>query len=34
MDETSIKYILEAALLAASQPLSIDQLMSLFDEIF
>jgi len=32
MDETSIKYILEAALLAASQPLSIDQLMSLFDE--
>jgi len=32
MDETSIKYILEAALLAASEPLSVDQLMSLFDE--
>ncbi|WP_405233391.1 SMC-Scp complex subunit ScpB [Lentisalinibacter salinarum] len=32
MDETSIKYILEAALLASSEPLSIEQMMSLFDE--
>lgn len=32
MDETSIKYILEAALLASTEPLSIDQMMSLFEE--
>ncbi|WP_405220733.1 SMC-Scp complex subunit ScpB [Lentisalinibacter sediminis] len=32
MDETSIKYILEAALLASAEPLSIEQMMSLFDE--
>ncbi|WP_405238627.1 SMC-Scp complex subunit ScpB [Lentisalinibacter orientalis] len=32
MDETSIKYILEAALLASSEPLSVEQMMSLFDE--
>ncbi len=32
MDETSIKYILEAALLASAEPLSIEQIMSLFDE--
>lgn len=32
MDETSIKYVIEAALLASGEPLSIDQLMSLFDE--
>lgn len=32
MDETSIKYVLEAALLASSDPLSIEQLMALFEE--
>ncbi len=32
MDETSIKYILEAALLASAEPLSSEQMMSLFDE--
>lgn len=32
MDETSIKYVLEAALLASSDPLSIEQMMALFDE--
>lgn len=32
MDETSIKYILEAALLASTDPLSIDQMISLFEE--
>lgn len=32
MDETSIKIILEAALLASSEPLSIEQMMALFDE--
>lgn len=32
MDETSIKYILEAALLASTEPLSIEQMMLLFDE--
>ncbi len=31
MDETEIKYFIEAALLAAGRPLSIDQLHSLFD---
>jgi len=32
MDDTQIKYFIEAALLAAGQPLSIDQLQKLFDE--
>lgn len=32
MDENEIKYFLEAALLAAGRPLSIDQLHNLFDE--
>jgi segregation and condensation protein B len=32
MDETEIKYFIEAALLAAGRPLSIDQLKSLFDD--
>ncbi len=32
MDETSIKYVIEAALLASGEALSIDQLASLFDE--
>lgn len=32
MDETSIKYVIEAALLASGEPLSVDQLMALFDE--
>jgi len=32
MDETEIKYFVEAALLAAGRPLSIDQLQGLFDE--
>ena len=31
MDENEIKYFLEAALLAAGRPLSIDQLQGLFD---
>jgi segregation and condensation protein B len=31
MDSTEIKYFIEAALLAAGRPLSIDQLRSLFD---
>jgi segregation and condensation protein B len=31
MDETEIKYFIEAALLAAGRPLSIDQLHGLFD---
>ena len=31
MDDTEIKYFVEAALLAAGQPLSVDQLQSLFD---
>jgi segregation and condensation protein B len=31
MDQTEIKYFIEAALLAAGRPLSIDQLQSLFD---
>lgn len=31
MDETEIKYFVEAALLAAGRPLSIDQLHNLFD---
>lgn len=31
MDETEIKYFLEAALLAAGRPLNIDQLQGLFD---
>jgi segregation and condensation protein B len=31
MDETEIKYFIEAALLAAGRPLSIDQLQDLFD---
>lgn len=31
MDETEIKYFIEAALLAAGRPLSIDQLHNLFD---
>lgn len=31
MDETQIKYFIEAALLAAGRPLSIDQLHGLFD---
>jgi len=32
MDETQIKYFVEAALLAAGRPLSIDQLQRLFDD--
>ncbi|MDH4072544.1 MAG: SMC-Scp complex subunit ScpB, partial [Gammaproteobacteria bacterium] len=32
MDETQIKYFVEAALLAAGRPLSIDQLQKLFDD--
>ncbi|SVB22496.1 uncharacterized protein METZ01_LOCUS175350, partial [marine metagenome] len=32
MDTTQLKYIVEAALLAASRPLSIDQLRNLFSE--
>ena len=32
MDDTQIKYFIEAALLAAGQPLSVDQLQKLFDE--
>lgn len=32
MDDTEIKYFVEAALLAAGQPLSVDQLQSLFDD--
>lgn len=32
MDETEIKYFVEAALLAAGRPLNIDQLQNLFDE--
>jgi len=32
MDENQIKYFVEAALLAAGQPLSVDQLQKLFDE--
>ncbi len=31
MDQTEIKYFIEAALLAAGRPLSADQLQSLFD---
>ena len=31
MDENEIKYFLEAALLAAGRPLSIDQMKGLFD---
>ncbi len=31
MDDTEIKYFVEAALLAAGQPLSVDQLQQLFD---
>ena len=31
MDELEIKYFLEAALLAAGRPLSVDQLQKLFD---
>jgi segregation and condensation protein B len=31
MDQTEIKYFIEAALLAAGRPLSVDQLQSLFD---
>ena len=31
MDENEIKYFLEAALLAAGRPLSVDQLQNLFD---
>ncbi len=32
MEETSVKYVIEAALLAAGEPLSVDQLLALFDE--
>lgn len=32
MDDTEIKYFVEAALLAAGRPLNIDQLQALFDE--
>jgi segregation and condensation protein B len=32
MDETEIKYFVEAALLAAGRPLNIDQLQNLFDD--
>ena len=32
MDDTQIKYFVEAALLAAGRPLSVDQLQRLFDE--
>ena len=31
MDETEIKYFIEAALLAAGRPMSVDQLQNLFD---
>ena len=31
MDDTELKYFVEAALLAAGQPLSVDQLQLLFD---
>jgi chromosome segregation and condensation protein ScpB len=31
MDQTEIRYFIEAALLAAGRPLSIDQLQNLFD---
>jgi len=32
MDDSEIKYFIEAALLAAGRPLSIDQMLALFDE--
>jgi len=32
MDDTAIKYFIESALLAAGQPLSVDQLQKLFDD--
>lgn len=32
MDDSEIKYFIEAALLAAGRPLSIEQLLALFDE--
>ena len=32
MDDSEIKYFIEAALLAAGRPLSIDQILALFDE--
>ena len=31
MDNNEIKYLIEAALLAAGRPLSVDQLQNLFD---
>ena len=32
MDDTEIKYFIESALLAAGQPLNVDQLQNLFDD--